>query len=80
MKAKLGDKVRDTVTGYEGVITGVVDYLTGCRQCLLTAKVKKDGTIPEGRWFDIDRLQVLKAKAISIEVDTNGFDLAPPVK
>lgn len=32
---ELGDKVREIVTGHEGIATGQIDYLWGCRQFLV---------------------------------------------
>lgn len=31
-KIKLGDKVKDTITGYEGVCTHITNFLNGCRR------------------------------------------------
>ena len=81
----LGDTGRDLITGYEGVVVGVCEYLTGCTQALLIPKkVTPDGKRPEGEWFDIDRLEVTelqtfpKAKVASAE--RPGSDLAAPKK
>ena len=55
-KVKLGDTVRDTITGFKGVATGVVDYLTGCRQFLVNPPVDDKGDVRKSQWFDEDRL------------------------
>lgn len=47
---KLGDSVRDSMTGFEGVVTGIVEYLHGASQCLVTGK-SKDGAAPAEAWF-----------------------------
>jgi hypothetical protein len=52
----LGAKVLDQITGFEGVVIGRVEYLTGCAQYLLQPPVKKDGDWIESRWMDEDRL------------------------
>lgn len=56
---QLGDKVQDKVTTFEGIVTGVADYITGCRQCLVQPPAK-DGEYKDGRWIDDDRLLVLQ--------------------
>ena len=55
---KNGDIVRDAVTKYEGVVSGIIDYWTGCNQALvIPTKLSKDDKRPSGEWFDIERLE-----------------------
>ena len=77
---KLGDKVQDSITGHEGIITGICDYLTGCRQRLVQPKVKADGAWSDGKWIDEDRLSVTEAKAARLKVTTAGADIPAPIK
>lgn len=52
----LGDKVKDHITGFEGIVTGRATYLYGCVQVLVTAKKRKpDGDII-AEWFDEQRV------------------------
>ena len=46
----------DSITGFCGTITARCEYLTGCRQYVLTPKCKHDGAYIDGQWFDEDRL------------------------
>jgi hypothetical protein len=55
---ELGKKARDKVTGFEGVITGRAQYLTGCDQYVVVPLVK-DGSFQRGEWFDEGRLEVI---------------------
>ena len=43
-KIKLGDKVRDKVSGYFGIATSRTEYLNGCFQSESTPKIKKGKT------------------------------------
>lgn len=52
----LGDTYTDRITGFEGVCTGYVTYITGCNQALLTPRAK-DGALVEAQWFDEQRLE-----------------------
>ena len=54
----LGRTGTDRVTGFKGVVTSVTFDLYGCIQVILTPPVKEDGTIPDGRWFDIRRISL----------------------
>lgn len=57
---ELGKKARDRITGFEGVITGRAQYLTGCDQYVLTPSVK-DGSYQASQWFDEGRLEITGA-------------------
>lgn len=57
----LGDKVRDKISGFEGIATGRTEYLYKCVHILVSHdKLDKDGKIPDGFWLDEDRLEVLE--------------------
>ena len=60
----LGRKVKDKVTGFSGVVSSVSFDLYGCVQGIVTPPVAKDGTVPDSRWFDVPRLQVLNKKPV----------------
>ena len=54
----LGVKAKDKITGFEGVVTGTCQWLTGCDQvCIKPLKVTKDNGLPEGHWFDVGQVQ-----------------------
>lgn len=58
----LGDKVRDTVSGWEGIATGRYEYLNGCRRWQVDG-VDKEGK-PEGFVFDEQQLEVSETQAV----------------
>lgn len=62
----LGDKVQDRITGFEGIATGVADYITGCRQILVTPKAASDGKYIDACWLDVDRLVVLEENVVTM--------------
>lgn len=59
MEIKLGNKVRDKVTGYEGVATARVEYLNGCVQFCVKPKVGSDGKMPDPEYIDVQQLEVV---------------------
>jgi hypothetical protein len=69
---ELGDQVRDKVTGFKGIVTGKAQYLTGCKQVMVTPKVGDDGKYVDACWLDVDRVEVLGKEAIKIDVVDNG--------
>ena len=58
MKIELGSKVRDRVTGFEGIAIGRTIWLTGCDNIGVQPAVK-DSKLEEVRWFDEIRLEVI---------------------
>ena len=59
----LGQRVRDTVTGFEGIAIGRVVYINGCHQYLVKPRceVKKDEPMkqPEGWYIDDQSLELV---------------------
>lgn len=76
---KLGSTVKDEITGFTGVVTGYVTYITGCNQALVTPKVGKGGERQDPIWIDEQRLKVnSKVKIVTIDNSSaRGFDVAP---
>lgn len=58
---ELGATYRDTVTGFEGVATGKVEYLTGCEQAYLEGS-REGGKDASTAWADVDRIELLEQK------------------
>jgi hypothetical protein len=68
---KLGQKVKDTVTGFTGIATSRIEYLNGCVQYCLKPKVDKDGKMQDGIWFDDAQLVVI-GKGLCSKKDFKG--------
>jgi hypothetical protein len=80
-KSQLGKTYEDKITGFRGVATGQVRYLTGCNQVLLVPRIKDDGTVAESKWFDEQRLRedVAVSQIILDNDETPGFDAPAPI-
>jgi len=78
-KIELGGNVTDIITGFTGTVTGLVKYLTGCDQALVTPKSTDSAKYPEANWFDINRLEVNDVKLVVIDtsVDNGAMDSPP---
>ena len=65
---ELGDKVKDTITDFEGIATAKAIYLNGCIQFLVQPRGLKDTEIIKSEWIDEGQLiQAEVAKAILAE-------------
>ena len=75
----LGKRVTDNISGFTGVVTGYVHYLSGCNQALVVPKNDADGNFREARWFDDQRLTIHDDARITLDNPGGaGFDKAPP--
>lgn len=52
---KLGDRVKDTVTDFTGMVIARTTYLNGCVRCQVIGKAT-DNKQPEGDWIDEEQL------------------------
>lgn len=81
MYQHMGRKGRDRITGFEGVVTGHCEYLTGCHQTLLIPPVDDKGAARDGQWFDDQRIEILADAAIVLDNgDTPGCDIPAPIR
>ena len=75
---KLGSKVRDIITGVEGIAVAKTDYLTGCTRYQVQRKAGKDGKIPELLHFDVEQIKLVKAGAVKIKSRLTSGGANPP--
>ena len=61
---ELGDKAKDTVSGFTGIVVGIHDWLNGCTRVTLQPKVDKEGALLESQCFDEPQLKVIKKKTV----------------
>lgn len=59
MKFKLGNKIRDKVTGVEGITTGYVTYMNGCIQWNIHPKADKEGKTTDANYYDEQQLEFI---------------------
>lgn len=58
----LGDKAKDSISGFSGIVTGEFKFLNGCvRMRIDPDKLDKAGNVIEGRDFDAEQLTLVKA-------------------
>ena len=86
-RVELGDLVKDSISGFQGVATQKVYYLQGCsRFCVSPQAVNKEGRIPDGYFFDEPQLIVVKKCVVNVnpkileETRAGGFCSQVPTK
>ena len=77
--ADLGDQVKDSVSGFEGIVMAKHIYLNGCDRLSVQPKVGSDGKLPESMTFDIMQLKVVKRGFVkTFSKDTGGPEKFKP--
>jgi len=71
----LGFKVKDKVTGFVGVAESVSFDLYGCVQVAVWPAMNAKGEMPEGKWFDHQRLELMSKEPV-LEAPNFAFDKA----
>lgn len=66
----LGEKVRDKITGLEGIATARVEYLNGCVQICVTPPAK-DGKTQDREFFDVQMVEVI-GPGVTVEPEKVG--------
>jgi hypothetical protein len=77
-KIELGQKVKDIITGFEGIVMCKVDYLTSCTHYGIQGEIV-DGKVPEYLYFDYKRLKIINKKSIlerTEETKTKGASIS----
>jgi len=74
-KIKLGDEVRDVITGFRGIAVARTNWLYGCDRIVIQPPVDKDGKHPDNISFDepsVKRVKKEKVKAPAKQKKTGG--------
>lgn len=78
MSIKLGSRVRDIYTGFEGIAIGRTDWLYGCsRIAIESTTLDKDGKVMDAQWFDEQRIEVVKKKQPIMSKDSKSTTGGP---
>ena len=70
----LGYKVKDKVTGFEGVCHHVGFDLYGCIQCIVHPGLDDKGMLRDTQWLDINRLEVISNSPVMDVPDFTDTD------
>lgn len=71
-RINLGDTARDTITGFEGVVVCVSQWLHGCQRLTLQPRELKDGKPVEACTFDEPQLEKITRTPEGVTSDGGG--------
>lgn len=78
---KLGDKVRDNVSGFTGIYVSEHIYLNGCTRCTIQPPVDKNGKLPSTECFDFPNLELVVETVVKRgPVDVGGPEKYPDIR
>ena len=63
-KINLGDRAKDTVSGFEGIAVARHTYLQGCDRVSLQPPIDKDGKHLDPHTFDEPQLEIVQAAVV----------------
>lgn len=73
-----GDRVKDPITGFSGIVTCRLEYLNGCARVQVTSEKLIDGIVISENYFDEPQLVVVKRSIYAVGGQvTGGFKPAP---
>lgn len=64
-----GDEVKDKITGFQGIVVAITEFIIGCRRITLAPPARDDGTVPDERSFDEPQLEIINPGKVIIEED-----------
>jgi hypothetical protein len=72
MNIKLGDKVRDKITGFKGSAVARTEWLNGCVRITIQPQAIKDGKPVGTDCFDIEQIKVIGKSSLSVTKTSGG--------
>lgn len=72
----LGRRIKDKISGVEGIATSVSFDLYGCEMVIINRGLDKDGKHHENSWYDVGRIEVLDGNVVM----TNPWAAGTPAK
>lgn len=79
----LGERAKDKITGFEGVITVRCEFLTGCNRYCIQPTELKDGKPVESIYFDEAQITIVDGSVItpeSVQGEKKGACSQDPIK
>jgi len=75
---QLGDKVRDIVTGFQGVADCKMEFLNGCVRWQVQPQGLFEGKVKEAHVFDQQQLALVEPEAVLPNIVRSGGDRLTP--
>jgi hypothetical protein len=60
---ELGDKGKDRISGFTGIITAIAHYLHGCTRCSIAPQEIREGKVIDHIWIDEGQVEIIEKQA-----------------
>lgn len=74
---KLGCVAKDTITGFEGVVIAITNWMNGCVRVTIQPKTLDNGKPIESHTFDVEQLEVVESTFRKAATQKGGPSIAP---
>lgn len=74
---KLGDKARDRISGFTGIVVAITEWLNGCRRITICPQELKDGKPVESHTFDAEQVELVQDNAMPAAKPHGGPSISP---
>lgn len=74
---KLGDKAKDTISGFSGVIVAMTEWLNGCRRITIQPQELFEGKPVDNQTFDAEQVAKVETGPALPPSRTGGPSIAP---
>ena len=69
---KLGSKVKDLNTGFEGIAIARAEWLYGCARIRVRSQTLHEGKPLDDQWFDEESIEVVTKQAPKVSADNSA--------
>lgn len=74
---KLGDKARDKISGFSGIVVAITEWLNGCLRITIQPQELKDGKPIDNHTFDAEQVEVVEPVNVAPSKPHGGPSIAP---
>lgn len=74
---KLGDKAKDSISGFSGTITAITEWLNGCRRITISPGHLHEGKVIDSHTFDAEQVEKVEEGPKLSPSRTGGPSIPP---
>lgn len=69
---RLGSRVKDQITGFQGIVVVISEYLHGCRRIGVIPEELREGKPGDAQFFDEPQVELLQENVIASTASKKG--------
>lgn len=73
----LGDKAKDRISGFQGTIVAITEWLNGCRRITIASEQLFESKVVDNHTFDAEQVMKVESRPPSPKKPTGGPSIAP---